>query len=156
MKELERHLLLASRTGRSVSLLMADIDRFKGYNDAFGHPAGDTILKTVASILCETARRSDFVARHGGEEFTIGLPDTDHEGAVALAERFRTAVEAHAWPDREITVSFGVATVAPDREGEGVTPILEKLIASADKALYRSKEQGRNRVTHWNDLNSEK
>ncbi len=110
----------------------------------------------MASILRETARRSDFVARHGGEEFAIGLPDTDHEGAVALAERFRTAVEAHAWPDREITVSFGAATVSPDPEGEGVTPVLEELIANADKALYRSKEQGRNRVTHWSDLAREK
>ncbi len=152
MKELERHLLLASRIGRSVSLLMADIDRFKGYNDAFGHPAGDTILKTVASILRETARRSDFVARHGGEEFAIGLPDTDREGAVTLAERFRAAIEAHTWSRRDITMSFGAATVVPDREGEGVTPVLEALIERADRALYRSKEAGRNRVTHWSDL----
>ncbi len=155
MKELERHLLLASRTGRSVSLLMADIDRFKGYNDAFGHPAGDTILKTVASILRETARRSDFVARYGGEEFAIGLPDTDREGAVTLAERFRAAIETHAWPDRAITVSFGAATVVPDSEGAQVTPVLEDLIAKADKALYRSKAEGRNRVTHWSDVPDE-
>ncbi len=155
MKELERHLLLASRTARSVSLLMADIDRFKGYNDAFGHPAGDTVLKTVASILRETARRSDFVARYGGEEFAIGLPDTDREGAVTLAERFRAAIETHAWPDRAITVSFGAATVVPDSEGAQVTPVLEDLIAKADKALYRSKAEGRNRVTHWSDVPDE-
>ncbi len=149
VRELERHLLLAARSGRSVSLLMADIDRFKGYNDTFGHPAGDEILKTVANILRETARRSDFVARHGGEEFAIGLPDTDREGSVTLAERFRTAIEAHGWPDREITVSFGAATVAPDSEGDQVTPVLEELVARADKALYRSKNEGRNRATHW-------
>ncbi len=151
VRELERHVLLAGRSGRPVSLLLADIDRFKDYNDAFGHPAGDVVLKTVAHLLRESARRSDFVARHGGEEFAIGLPDTDREGAVTLAERFREAIEGHSWPEREVTVSLGAATVVPEGEREEVSPVIDELVTRADQALYRSKEEGRNRVTHWGD-----
>ncbi len=152
-REMEGHLLLGRRTGRPFSLLLADIDYFKEYNDEFGHPAGDAVLKTLASVLRDTARRSDFVARYGGEEFAIGLPETDEEGSVVLAERFRSTIESHAWPDRQITASFGAATVSFERGSqEKVSRVTDLLVGNADQALYRSKQDGRNRVTHWSDV----
>lgn len=142
-EDLQREAPRADREGAALSLLIVDVDHFKAFNDRFGHPAGDDALRAVARLLREHARRSDSVARIGGEEFAVLLPDTDVEGALALAERFRAAVERHEWPDRAVTVSIGVATV---RQASGDTAAA--LVREADRALYRSKSGGRNRVTH--------
>ena len=130
----------ATRLDAPLSLLMIDVDRFKAYNDSFGHVAGDTILQQVANLLCETARTVDVVSRYGGEEFTVILPDADQKGAQSLAERFRHAIETANWPRRNLTVSVGVATRALSIKNPSV------LVDRADGALYLAKQNGRNRV----------
>jgi diguanylate cyclase (GGDEF)-like protein len=137
------------RYGNPVSLIMLDVDYFKQFNDAYGHPGGDDVLKKVASILAETAREADFVARYGGEEFAIIAPETSQAGAVAVAERLRAAIERYDWPLRKVTASFGVATSSM------AAAVPTDLVVDADKALYHSKGRGRNRVSHVTDLDSE-
>jgi diguanylate cyclase (GGDEF)-like protein/PAS domain S-box-containing protein len=130
------------RYEHSLSLMLVDVDYFKLFNDEFGHPAGDAVLRIIASTIQAAARTTDFVARYGGEEFAVILPDTDYAGATVLAERCRRAVAEMVWDKRPVTVSIGVATLKPD------TADADTLIAQADDALYRSKQKGRNRVTH--------
>ena len=129
-----------------ISAVMLDIDRFKSYNDSFGHPAGDEILRGVGSILQREARASDLAARCGGEEFAILLPGANSGEARSFAERLRRAIESHAWPLRSITASLGVATCGPKDLG------VAGLLSWADRALYVAKRAGRNRVVHCNDL----
>lgn len=131
----------AVRHGHALSVVMIDVDHFKMFNDTFGHPAGDEVLRQVAETLKATARVGDFVARYGGEEFAMILPDTDYSGSMVLAERCRRAIASRAWPNRAISVSVGVATITV-----GSSP--KSIVKRADVALYRSKSQGRNRVTH--------
>ncbi len=131
----------AGRYHTPLSLVILDIDHFKGFNDAFGHPAGDTVLKAVARILQGSARETDLVARYGGEEFVLLLPQTDAAGAALFAERLRAAIEGADWPVRAVTASLGVACLRPGVEDGGA------LIARADEAMYLSKTGGRNRVT---------
>jgi diguanylate cyclase (GGDEF)-like protein/PAS domain S-box-containing protein len=138
----------AVRYSTPLSLILLDVDHFKSYNDKFGHPAGDEVLKQVAQKLQENARGVDFVARYGGEEFVVILPHTDREGALALADRFRIAIEKSEWPSRPITASFGVATLNPAIKDP------QDLIGETDKALYVSKARGRNRVTHAGDVSN--
>jgi diguanylate cyclase (GGDEF)-like protein/PAS domain S-box-containing protein len=139
---LEHSFQQAARYKVPLSVLLLDVDKFKQYNDTFGHPAGDEVLKRVGQLLQEQARTSDFVARYGGEEFVLILPQTNREGALIMAERLRTAIETSEWPQRAITTSIGVATFTPNMKTRAV------MIAEADAALYRSKQNGRNRVTH--------
>jgi diguanylate cyclase (GGDEF)-like protein len=147
-EELEMEWRRSQRTRSQLSLLMVDIDGFKAYNDALGHQAGDTCLRAVAGVLADSVRRAgDTVARYGGDEFAVLLPDTDARGAGMLAERIRTAVEqqniAHAAiPHGRITTSIGVATMM-GRETLGP----EALVRAADAALYDAKRDGRNRVS---------
>jgi diguanylate cyclase (GGDEF)-like protein len=136
----------ASRDGSPLSLIMLDVDHFKSYNDSFGHIAGDRILCIFAEILNEISREYDIVARFGGEEFTVLLPGTDRVGAMKAGERQRQALESYDWPLRPITASLGIATLG----GADFTPI--RLLDQADRALYQSKRDGRNRVTHFDDL----
>jgi diguanylate cyclase (GGDEF)-like protein len=136
----------AQREGRSVALLMADIDHFKPYNDAYGHPRGDLCLRRIADELENAvARPADFVARYGGEEFAVVLPETNEAGALRVAEALRTVVEKMGQPnwraDGPVTISLGVAALTP-RAGDEP----EDLIGAADRALYRAKQSGRNRV----------
>ena len=131
----------ARRYGSELSLVLLDVDHFKSYNDTFGHPRGDEVLRQVGRLLVRTMRDTDFAARYGGEEFAIILSRTDREGAQQLAERLRRAIESATWDDRPITASVGVATFGRDADSP------ERLIELADRALYRSKEDGRNRVT---------
>ncbi len=138
----------AVRHGTTLSLIMLDIDFFKLYNDHYGHQGGDDCLKNVADAL-ENAlhRETDFLARYGGEEFSAILPDTNQEGALKIAEGMRVAVQekkllhAKSKIGEYVSVSLGVGTCTPT---QNTTP--ESLIVTADQALYKAKEEGRNRV----------
>ena len=142
---LEIHHALATRQGLPLSLVMVDVDHFKSYNDSFGHPAGDEVLKRVASLLSENVRKHDEVARIGGEEFAVLLPDTPAPLATDMAERLRSKVAGQPWPLRRVTASLGVATTSPGNDPPAA------LVEQADRALYRSKRTGRDRVTHFSD-----
>ena len=135
------------RDKKPLSLIMCDIDCFKMYNDTFGHLAGDLCLKKAAAVLTEHLKRpADVVARFGGEEFAIVLPDTGPEGALLIANACRQhierlAIENPQSPSGQVTMSLGVATVMPSKASSP-----EALIEMADKALYAAKNDGRNRV----------
>jgi diguanylate cyclase len=138
--------LFASPESNELCLVMCDLDRFKAINDKFGHPVGDTVLKMFSEILSGAAEGQDTVARIGGEEFAIILPDADAPEAAAIAEQIRKQLEAKRWvlgasgaAIGTVTASFGVARSRP---GEGAA----ELIKRADQALYRAKTLGRNRV----------
>jgi diguanylate cyclase (GGDEF)-like protein len=137
--------LRATRYRKSISVLMSDIDHFKNFNDTYGHQMGDIVLASVAGVVRETVRLSDFAARYGGEEFIVILPETDGEGAYKLAERVREQVENLRVPtangDLSVTISVGVVTY-PDYEME----TSEEMIACADAALYQAKQTGRNKT----------
>jgi diguanylate cyclase (GGDEF)-like protein/PAS domain S-box-containing protein len=145
---LEREWNRALRNATTLSLILADIDHFKRYNDIYGHVAGDECLKQVAAAMRDCLHRGgDFVARYGGEEFAVILPGTDAAHAAELAEKIRTAVNAlgiaHAGNPEvgTVSISLGTASVVPDRAGDGV-----RLVEAADRALYLAKNGGRNRV----------
>lgn len=135
----------AIRNQREVSVMLLDIDLFKEVNDTFGHPFGDQVLVAIAQKLKKSIRQGDVLARWGGEEFIVFMPETNPQEATLLAERLRTEIAsirlAHAKGEITVTASFGVA----QRASQHVT--LDALIASADQFLYQSKQQGRNRVT---------
>lgn len=146
---LERAATSCARSNRPLSLLMIDVDEFKKYNDAFGHPMGDEVLIGVAKILTEHAREVDIVARYGGEEFAVLLPDADETAALTVAERIRSAIEDREWPLRPVTISLGAATTC------GTCANAKDLISEADKALYASKANGRNRTSHFRTIQKE-
>jgi diguanylate cyclase (GGDEF)-like protein/PAS domain S-box-containing protein len=129
---------LATRHNLPLSAILLDVDLFKDYNDSYGHPAGDLVLKQVARVLSSCVREADTVGRYGGEEFLVLLPQTDLIGATELAERIRVEIERAPWLKRKVTASFGIATYEVGFETAG------DLIGRADDALYRSKESGRN------------
>jgi len=135
------------RSKTNVSLIMADIDFFKIYNDTLGHQAGDDALRMVADVLRSTARADDIVCRYGGEEFIIILPGTTKDSIKPLGERLRKKVEGykfykeHIQPTRNITISLGASCYPEDGD------TFEDLVRKADIALYRSKESGRNCFT---------
>lgn len=141
---------LMFRIAEPVSLIMADIDHFKDFNDEYGHLEGDDVLVNVAKLLKEHKRESDVVARFGGEEFILLLPGTAAGPATEVAESIRTRVLKHPWPRRLVTLSLGVSTYCPHDE-ESVNPqqLETQLIGQADQALYWSKNQGRNQVNHF-------
>jgi diguanylate cyclase (GGDEF)-like protein len=138
--EMARRLEEARRLERPLSLCLMDIDHFKSFNDTFGHQAGDETLAAVAAAIQGACRTSDVPARYGGEEMALLLPGSALEDAVEVAERIRVAVEAIPLDTRQVTVSIGVSTT------DG-TCSAELLIEASDRALYASKEGGRNRVT---------
>jgi diguanylate cyclase (GGDEF)-like protein/PAS domain S-box-containing protein len=151
-EELTNLVTLAQRKRWSISLLVADIDNFKAYNDQYGHPTGDKILIDVAHIIEKTTRESDLIARYGGEEFLIALPDTNQEGALVMGERIRDAIESSPWPHGDVTISIGAATLSSQAiQDEQIQELVQKILAEADKALYTSKASGRNQVTHIRD-----
>ena len=151
---LETYLQLARRNGRPVSFLLADVDYFKNYNDEFGHPAGDEALKAVAKTLQEQTRDSDIVARYGGEEFAILLAEIDQNGAINTAEKIRQRIEVLTGLNSKITVSIGVATLSiVQNEPFDLKGIINTMIKNADEALYYSKGNGRNMVTHFDNIN---
>jgi two-component system cell cycle response regulator len=141
MAEVDR----ARRYESVVTILMIDLDHFKGVNDTYGHLAGDQVLRDVAVLLQHEVRSVDIVARYGGEEFMVVLPETSTEGAVTFAERIRERIEAQTFESTGhsllLTTSIGVATFPSARVAS-----MEDLVARADEALYRAKAEGRNRV----------
>jgi len=137
--------LRSKRYKSPLSVVMADLDYFKRVNDTYGHAAGDAVLKGTADVLRKNLRATDVAARWGGEEFLVVLPETDLQGAELWAERWREDIEGHTFeaPDGKtlrVTISIGVASLSDDMDKQDV------LIDAADKALYRAKESGRNRV----------
>lgn len=148
---IKEELARARRDRTHLACLMLDIDLFKAVNDTWGHASGDAVLQEMAGRIDAQVRASDVAARYGGEEFIVLLPATSRAAAVRIAERIRTAVSAASYelPNGErieVTASIGVAGVAPQRDGNDLKTIGESLIARADVALYRAKEEGRNRV----------
>lgn len=133
----------ARRYQRQLSCVLIDLDNFKTINDTYGHPIGDLTLQQVAGILREAVRASDTVFRYGGEEFLVLLPETDLEGAVALADKIRAVAAERPFGDGahvfNLTLSAGASSLCADESGHD-------MIARADMALYHAKEQGRNRV----------
>ena len=139
------------RYGQKLSLLMIDIDDFKRVNDTHGHPAGDEALRHVVRVLKESVREVDVVCRYGGEEFAVILPNTDSKAAAVVAERIRSAAEAHefqvaAGVSLGVTLSVGVSCCPSDGDA------MRELIEAADSALYRAKRGGKNRVVHAPEL----
>jgi len=147
----DREWRRCQRSRKPISLLMADIDHFKSYNDTYGHLAGDDCLKAVSASLLQTLERpGDLLARYGGEEFVALLPETDAAGAQLVASKMLQAVanlgvpHAGALTEAHITVSIGVATLQPGR-----TTSSANLLEAADQALYQAKVEGRNRISIW-------
>jgi diguanylate cyclase (GGDEF)-like protein len=155
---LTREWRQAARRGTPLAVLAIDIDRFKPINDGYGHPFGDSVLQTVARILRSTVRETDVVARPGGDEFVLILPDTGWQGATTFAERLRANVDEHRFGGSgdgtplDVTISVGVAVM---RGSETSTPEAVRigrmgpaeLLEEADRSLYRAKSAGRNRIS---------
>src|SRR5690606_38387229 len=140
----EKEIARALRHARPLALCIVDVDLFKPINDRYGHIPGDEVLRQIAALVAREVRNDDIAARIGGEEFAVLLPECDIAAATGFAERLRIAVAGTTFspggePNR-ITVSIGIAGIAPGRE------TLSALMAAADAALYRAKREGRNRV----------
>jgi diguanylate cyclase (GGDEF)-like protein len=142
-EEADAEIQRVFRTGRGFTLILADVDNFKRFNDSHGHACGDHVLKRVADIFCANVRDVDRVARWGGEEFILLLPETELDGAATLAEKLRQTIADNLFEFDDqrlgITMTFGIAS---HRKGE----TLDACIARADTALYHGKERGRNKV----------
>ena len=152
-QRLKEELSRAQRRGSTIACLMMDIDRFKGINDGYGHLAGDNALKEVAQRVEAQIRTMDTAARFGGDELAILLPEASSAEAATLAERIREAIAnepftLNAQVSLKLTISIGVAAVAPGRHEPELKVLADRLVAEADAALYRAKALGRNRV-HW-------
>lgn len=146
MEVLELEFLRTKRYRTALALVLTDLDHFKNVNDQYGHLVGDEVLVAVAEILRTNMRHLDTVARYGGEEFILLLPETTLEGAAALAERFRkkiaeTSLELTGGESLSVSASFGVTAIPNEEVGD-----VDDLIRIADGALYRAKNDGRNRV----------
>jgi diguanylate cyclase (GGDEF)-like protein len=146
LDELQKEIKRTDRSGMPLSLMMIDIDKFKQYNDTYGHPAGDELLRAFSQHLNSKLRETDFVARYGGEEFTVIMPETAGDQACRIAERLRAGTQKDFPAGDEpsfnggITLSIGVAQFRTDAGNP------QQFIASADRALYQAKHLGRNRV----------
>lgn len=156
IQELHRELDRARRHGSPFVLLMLDVDYFKFYNDAFGHPAGDVVLKKLAKLLQKNTRSSDTVARYGGEEFAAICPELGKEGGMRIAEKLCRMVAAAPFPKeaefshQKITISIGAAAFPEDAVSA------EELVRRADMALYEAKQNGRNRVRLYREGKEER
>ena len=136
----ETELAEARRYGKTLSVVMFDLDHFKRANDAYGHQVGDTVMQQVTAVIKSAIRESDLAGRYGGEEFLVVLPETDCAEAGVVAERIRSQIQSLSWtePGLKATISGGVA--------EFVGETADKLLQRADSLLYRAKELGRNRI----------
>jgi two-component system cell cycle response regulator len=144
-KVIDQMFAEAQRHEKDLSCVMIDLDGYKQLNDAFGHQVGDQLLIVAGKVINANMRRSDVAARYGGDEFVLLLPHADVEEAAQVAsrisEQFKTASSAILNRDLGVTMSIGISSLVG-----GVPPAAEQLVAQADKALYRAKEQGRNRI----------
>ncbi|UTF58937.1 diguanylate cyclase [Gilvimarinus sp. DA14] len=143
-EQLERLFTAATTKRTPLCCIMLDIDHFKRINDTYGHSQGDTVIQQVAERVRQQVRQGDLLARFGGEEFCILLPDSDSEQSAKIAERCRELIAAEPIEGVNVSCSFGVAFLMPDADSPN------DLIQHADEALYYSKQGGRNRVTVWN------
>ena len=130
-------------------ILMADIDHFKKVNDTHGHTAGDIVIKGVANTLQDCVRQNDIVARYGGEEYCIVLPQTTRERALHIAKKMLSKIEKTQFGSISVTCSFGLTSIKDDAH----TPT--ELIDQADSALYKSKQLGRNQINFWEKIENE-
>ena len=141
---LDREFARSRRHGRDLCVLMMDLDHFKNINDEFGHLTGDFVLRELAGLLAQRVRREELLARYGGEEFVVVMPSTTLQQGATLGEKIRSLIEStdFEFENRKIpvTVSVGVATLQ-----ESVKSV-DSFIHSADEALYKAKDQGRNQV----------
>ena len=151
---LAREVARSERAGSDMALLALDLDHFKNINDTHGHLVGDELLRALGALLIQTGRSGDVVARIGGEEFAVILPDTSSAGAYQVAKRLREIVESHSFPPANaggeplhMTTSIGVVAGVPNL-GDDYAALFT---ARADAALYTAKRSGRNRVRVWND-----
>lgn len=144
---------MGRRSGLPLAILMIDVDHFKPINDTYGHQAGDEVLRKIAELLGERLRGHDFLGRYGGEEFCVIAPDTDRQGALALAESLRAIIDATpfatAGRELDLSVSIGIALCPPH-----VTRELKEVLAEADTALYAAKQGGRNKVVCYGTENA--
>ena len=138
--KLDEEIMKARSDNRKISVLMVDIDNFKKFNDTFGHQAGDEALKNIATNIRRSARKIDIACRYGGEEFSFILPDTSKEEATTIAERMRTTISHTTIMNYTFTISIGVASFPEDAQNK------EELVRKSDWALYKAKNEGRNKV----------
>lgn len=138
----------ATKRGTQLALLVTDVDKFKNFNDTYGHQAGDDVLKAVAKVLIEAGRKTDFAARYGGEEFCLVMPGADKETAMEMAEKIRAAIEAMTVESEgqtmRVTMSIGVTNFDPEVDKTNKT-----MIERADRALYACKRGGRNQCQYY-------
>lgn len=144
------------RYKRCFCLLLLDLDHFKRINDAYGHRVGDEVLKRSAALFKQVSREADVLARFGGEEFVLALPDTDREGARHLAERIRQEIKHVCWTIDghtlcDATLTIGIACL-PEREHADAQDVLERLLNEADKAMYYGKQHGRDQVVCYREI----
>ncbi len=146
---LDLELQRVKKNSGMFSLIFADVDDFKHYNDLNGHLAGDEILRELASLLLNTTRKSDIVARYGGEEFAIVLPDTALSGGLSVAKNIMEVIRGKKWmytgfyPDKKISLSAGVVVYPADAQGK------EDIIKKADDAMYYAKKTGKNKICYY-------
>ncbi len=156
--EVSSTLARAKRYSQSFSLMLMDLDRFKDVNDTFGHECGDNVLTTMSEILSQFTREGDTLARIGGEEFVLALPETNNQGAIVLAERIRASIEEHDWKcnedTMEIKISIGIATLADFNNEEILHDDIQlsDILRKADLALYFVKQHGRNGVKSFSAM----
>jgi diguanylate cyclase (GGDEF)-like protein len=154
---LAREIARSSRAGSELSLLAIDLDHFKSINDSRGHVAGDAVLREAGNLLIQTARAGDIVARTGGEEFSILLPDTPGNGAFHFANRLCDTFREHIFrvnnKEIRLTISIGVVSTDGDRPlvPERGKNLAEEMKVRADEALYAAKRTGRDRVRAWSE-----
>lgn len=151
-RTLRNNLFEARAYKETISILLADIDHFKQYNDQYGHLSGDETLKHLAETLSNNIRKEDTAARIGGEEFVVVLPGIEHDQATRFGERLRKIIAEDESAPHPITVSMGVATYQFRAKQTSIKRIQEKMIAEADQAMYHSKNTGRNKISHFLDL----
>jgi diguanylate cyclase (GGDEF)-like protein len=145
LQQTDQALAQHRRNGRPLSLALLDLDHFKRVNDYEGHPMGDAVLRHIATRIADSTRTSDLLARLGGEEFGLLMPETGQDGARELCERIRVAIEEADLPMTgeisDLTISIGLTTVTVDSDTE-----FDHLYVEADRALYEAKRAGRNRT----------
>jgi diguanylate cyclase (GGDEF)-like protein len=153
-ESLDREWDRAERLQQPLCLLLMDIDHFKGFNDSFGHPAGDFVLKSLAALLKGNARKIDILARYGGEEFAALLPGIDLKDARKTAERWRKTVQRAYFKtqNKSFTVTLSIGFAGYPKDATDKKDLMEK----ADRALYQAKQNGRTQVRHFNDVEGQK